>query len=273
MKRRRNVTAGLILIVSDDGLWLDRVSSAFGVSHVVTHHVRAGAIPFARFDASSPAGAVVFGFRDLADRDFRAVLRSVQARWPGIPTLACTVLAADNLVYLKDILLSDLLDIRTSAAELVAKVRQLTDTVDMSAISAWLREAPGLPRSVASGLAFVLAADPPPRTAAGLARRIGVGVSTLRRDYKPIADATGMSLPDLLHALLLIRVAAHRAHGHSLAVACMETGIDSRTATTLALRLGGSGPADNIQDSLCGYFCGGGWFSCNDCELGADECW
>jgi hypothetical protein len=32
-------------------------------------------------------------------------------------------------------------------------------------------------------------------------------------------------------------------------------------------------PGVGTQDSWCGAICGYGWVSCNDCELGAQDCW
>jgi hypothetical protein len=156
-----------------------------------------------------------------------------------VPTILCTSLDRANLLRLKDIVVTDVIDIDCRWKDHLLGLKAIESTVDTAAISQQIRM--GLPHPLlASTLASAFEVSPPITTVRGLARRAGLPETRLRRLYLSIRRRTGLSVTDILHAAALARVTNRRTRGVSLRQACTLSSIDYRTALSFANKSGTS---------------------------------
>lgn len=235
-------STGTILIVSDDAVQSDSACAALRPRPLLVRSLDAADAGMA--EAGSAPAVVLLIFRDLSTRGLAARVAALRQQWPGVPTLVLTEMKAENLLRLKDLLASEVADITSQWPHIVELISTLETSIALTGVAEVIRNATSIDPLVRRTLTDALALQPRAATVTGLARRVGVPVSTLSRRYAPVARASGVSLPTFLHAIQLADVAAARAVGTGLHAAYRAAGISRQTAAAAVARISDEKPAD-----------------------------
>lgn len=236
MKTRTRARGTILIVIDDDGA-IERVRAAFRGERICLQRMSA-ACPAQRDVVGVPA-ATLFISVDLSLPIVAFSIREFRRRYPGVPTVLATRMSVDNLIHLRGLIVSDVVNIAEPWHKIVSRVAVNATGIDLSGFADIIRSAPSLDPILRHTLAAAFELWPRTSTGRGLARRVGVPISTLRRHYDAVRRGTGIRLTDLLHAIQLADVATARGRGGGLLTACRGAGIDKRTAAAAVARLDG----------------------------------
>lgn len=169
-------------------------------------------------------------------------LSAFKSRHPDLPTVLVTRWEPENARCLKDVFVEEVVWDHEVGCELVPAVQRVCGyrANYVRCLVVPIEAAGHLPAALREALAFACRSDRPIHSVKQLAAAVATTRGTLWYQWKKaVGEASPLRLQDLLHWILLLRVAAQKAPDRSWAAAAEEVGVHGHTLSRYVKQLTG----------------------------------